>query len=65
MSNKTNPLEPAKVNKAYRIYKAAKKELPGTGPFIKIYGQTGRSRKEIKAHIESFRENDEISLAFQ
>ena len=44
---------------AYRIYKAAKKELPGTGPFIKIYGQTGRSRKEIKAHIESFRENDE------
>ena len=44
---------------AYRIYKAAKKELPGMGPFIKIYGQTGRSRKEIKAHIESFKDNDE------
>ncbi len=39
---------------AYRIYKAAKKELPGMGPFIKIYGQTGRSRKEIKKHIETF-----------
>ena len=39
---------------AYRIYKAAKKELPGMGPFIKIYGQSGRSRKEIKKHIETF-----------
>ena len=38
---------------AYRIYKAAKKELPGMGPFIKIYGQTGRSRKELKAHMET------------
>lgn len=38
---------------AYQLYKASTKELPGTGPFIKIFGQTGRSRKEIKKHIET------------
>ena len=38
---------------AYQLYKASTKELPGTGPFIKVFGQTGRSRKEIKKHIET------------
>ena len=38
---------------AYQLYKASTKELPGTGPFIKVFGQTGRSRKEIKKHIQT------------
>tara|TARA_B100001996_G_scaffold232123_1_gene179155 strand:- start:292 stop:1629 length:1338 start_codon:yes stop_codon:yes gene_type:complete len=38
---------------AYQLYKASTKQLPGTGPFIKVFGQTGRSRKEIKKHIET------------
>ena len=37
----------------YQLYKASTKELPGTGPFIKVFGQTGRSRKEMKKHIET------------
>ena len=43
---------------AYQLYKASTKELPGTGPFIKIFGQTGRSRKELKKHVETLPESN-------
>ena len=44
---------------AYQVYKASTKEAQGAGPFIKIFGQTGRSRKEIKEHIKTLQEDDE------
>ena len=45
---------------AYQIYKASTKELPLMGPFIKIFGQTGRSRKEIKANIQRLIDEGDI-----
>lgn len=40
----------------YQLYKASTKELPGTGPFIKVFGKTGRSIKARMAHIETLPE---------
>lgn len=40
----------------YQLYKASTKELPGTGPFIKVFGKTGRSMKSKMDHIKTIPE---------
>ena len=43
---------------AYQLYRASTKELPGMGPFIKIYGQTGRSSNEKRLYVQEMLQND-------
>jgi len=43
---------------AYRMIKGAKKELSDTGPFIKIMGEQGRSRKERRSRMQQLIADD-------
>ena len=47
---------------AYRMYKASKKELSDSGPFIKIYGEQGRTRGERRLRMQKMiAENPELT----